>query len=292
MRLPLASDVSVPRSEASTRITRSPKRNIDVQVAQVVAKRLGDLVVAEVEQVGPRIDDRHLGAERREHRRELDADHARSDDHDRVRQLPQAQHDVVAVEHRRAVEGDLGRMGRLRARREHDVLRGEPPLGAVRAPRRRRVCGSTSRRRALDHRHVVPQQLVADDVALALDHLAHAQRDVVDRDLVLQAVALAVDRALVEPGQVEDRLANRLRRDRAGVHAGAADRGVPLDQRDLATELRRLDGRLLTRRPRTDDDDLELRAHEASFAVRERSGNAVTVCSRLRVRTASRAPAR
>ena len=59
---------------------------------------------------------------------------------------------------------------------------------------------------------------------LGLDDVARAHGDVVDRDALLEAVALAVDRALVQPGEVEDRLADRLRRDRAGVDARTAQR--------------------------------------------------------------------
>ena len=177
------------------------------------------------------------------------------------------------------------------AAREHDELGRQAPLGAVRRRHRQRVRVDEPGR-PFDQRNVVPQQLVADDVPLPLHHLPDAERDVLDRDLVLQPVALAVDRSLVQPRQVEDRLADRLRRNRPRVDADTADRGVPLDQRDALAELRRLDRRLLARRPRADDDDLELRAHRGSFSARGLHGNGVTVCSSFRLRKVSRARAR
>ena len=177
--------------------------------------------------------------------------------------------------------------------REHDEVGREPALGAVRPSATASVCGSARLRRSLEQRDVVPEQLVADDVALALDDLAHAQRDVVDRDLVLQPVALAVDRALVEAGQVEDRLADRLRRDRAGVHAGAADRRRGARSARRACRASRTgwppsgpQGRSRRRRGRT-------RAHEPSFSVTERSRQRRSpLVSTARLRTVSRAPAR
>ena len=105
----------------------------DVELAQVVAQRLRDLGIAEVEHRAARIDDRDARSERGEHRCELDTDHAGADDHDRRRQSREAQHDVVGVEDRRAVELDLGRMCRRRPGRDHD------PFGRARAVRCRRA---------------------------------------------------------------------------------------------------------------------------------------------------------
>ena len=86
----------------------------DADVAQVVLERLGDLVVAEVEQAVALLDHGDLGAERGEHRRVLDADHAAADDDERARQVRQLQ-DAVRVEH--ACESSnstvFGRFGRV-----------------------------------------------------------------------------------------------------------------------------------------------------------------------------------
>ncbi len=73
-----------------------------------------------------------------------------------------------------------------------------------------------------------------------------------DRDLGLDPVAGAVHVALGEAGQVEHRLAQRLRRDRAGVDADPAHHGVPLGHGDPLAQLRRRDRGLLPARSRAD----------------------------------------
>ena len=87
-----------------------------------------------------------------------------------------------------------------------------------------------------------------------------------------QAVAPAVDLALVEAGQVDDRLANRLRRDRARVDGDPAERARPLDERDSAAQLGRLDRRLLTRRPGADHEDVVVVAHWPWAMISARAG--------------------
>ena len=153
-----------------------PEPEDDVQVAQVVAERLDDLGVAEVEQLGPGLDDRHPRSERREHRRVLDADHPRPDDQERIGDLLEVQ-DAVRVEHVRSLKSTLlGRAGRVptaitifSARDlaahavlvgdRHGVRIGELPLAGEDAD-------------------VVSRELVADDVGLALDHSLRAPEEV------------------------------------------------------------------------------------------------------------------
>ena len=156
-------------------------------VAQVVLQRLGDLVVAEVEQAVALLDHGHLGAERREHGRVLDADHAAADDDERARQVRQLQ-DAVGVEHRRVVELDRLRPVRARADRDHDVVgRDAALLAARRDGDRVRV---DEARVAVQQLHVVARQLVAHDVDLALDDGLRAPEEILDRDVVLDLVAL------------------------------------------------------------------------------------------------------
>ena len=141
---------------------------------------------------------------------------------------------------------------RLRAAREHERGRRHTPRRPGSVDDEKRVL-VLERRRPVEQRHVVAEQLVADHGPLALDDVARSRGEVVHRDLVLQPVALAVDRPLAHPRQIEDRLTDRLRRDRAGVDelppssAGAR-------QGDAPPQLRGLDRRLLSRRPGADDD--------------------------------------
>jgi hypothetical protein len=89
---------------------------------------------------------------------------------------------------------------------------------------------------------------------------------VADRDLVLDPVALPVHLALVQAGQVQDRLTHGLGRDGAGVDADAAEHVGPLDDRHAALQLRRGDGRLLAARPGPDDEKIEV-VHASSVGA-------------------------
>ena len=93
-----------------------------VHVAHGVRERLGDLAVHEVEEARPLVDERHLHAERREHRRVLDADDAGADDDHRAREELEAE-DAVGIQDRLAVHGDAGRRRGPRARRDDDLVR-------------------------------------------------------------------------------------------------------------------------------------------------------------------------
>src|SRR5438093_1983240 len=106
---------------------------------------------------------------------------------------------------------------------------------------------------------VVPRQLVADDVDLALDHLTRAHGQVLDGDLILDAVAVAVDGALAEPGQVDDRLAESLGRDRSAIDRNAA-KLAPFHDRRAPSKLGRLDRRLLPRGAGADDQKFVVEA--------------------------------
>jgi hypothetical protein len=101
-------------------------------------------------------------------------------------------------------------------------------------------------------RDPVPGQLAADDVALPADHVLRPGRQVGDRDLVLDPVRLAVHLALVQAGEVEHGLTQRLGRDCAGVQAHPAEHPRPLHHGDAAVQLGRGDRGLLAARAGTD----------------------------------------
>jgi len=107
-------------------------------------------------------------------------------------------------------------------------------------------------------RDPVAGQLAAHHVHLTADHVGGPGGQVGDGDLVLDPVALPVHLPLVQTGQVEDRLAQGLGRDRARVQAHTADHVLALDDRHPPLELRRSDGRLLATRPRADHQHVEV----------------------------------
>ena len=159
--------------------------------------------------------------------------------------------DPVGVDDGALVELDAGRPGGPGAGGDHDLVRGGPADPAVAAVDLHRVRVEEAAR-AGHGRDPVTGQLAAHHVHLPADHVAGAGGQVGDGDLVLDPVALPVHLPLVEAGQVEDRLAQRLGRDRARVQAHAADHVLALDDRHPAVELRRGDGGLLAAGPRAD----------------------------------------
>ena len=109
------------------------------------------------------------------------------------------------------------------------------------------------------------------------------------RDVLGDRVVAAVERALAEPGEVQDRLAQRLRRNRAGVEAHAADHLLAVDDGDLLAELRRGDRALLAGRAGADDDEVVRRGvHRPSAS----HGRPEVLMGRRRRRRARRFPPR
>jgi len=118
--------------------------------------------------------------------------------------------------------------------------------------------GSCSRRR-LSIRvggDVVARQLIADHVDLAGHHMVDPGGDVGDGDVLLDPVGLAVELALIQPGQVQHRLAEGLGRDGPGVDANTAHHVAAVDDRGPLPQLGRRDGRLLTGRTGADDGEV------------------------------------
>jgi hypothetical protein len=139
-----------------------------------------------------------------------------SDHHQRTRDAPHAQHGI-GVHDVVVVELDLGGPRRLRPGGDDDVLGGDGVVvAAVLALDRDGVLVHETGGAAEDL-DVVAQQLAADHLHLPPDDARRAREQVGDGDLGLHAVARAVHVALGETGKVEHRLAQRLRRDRAGV---------------------------------------------------------------------------
>ena len=256
----------MPPSCRSTRGHLSPKRNVTPRSRRWYCSASTICVVAELEQPLALLDHRHLRAERGEHRRVLDADHAGADDDERARDALQLQ-DAVRVEDRALVEVDVA--GRAGARADGDDDRCRPSAGAPRrsAPRRRSCagrrtapspCSSATWLRASWSRMT--------SISRSITCCVRAN-EVVDRDLVLDPVALAVDLALGHAGQVEDGLAQRLGRDRARVHADAADHVPPLDDRRRAGRAWPPGSRPSGRRGRSRDDEVVVMRHTAQQRI-------------------------
>src|SRR5271157_4966069 len=228
----------------------------DGEIAQVVLERLDHLDVTELEHPVALLHDRDLGAEGREHGRVLDPDHAGARDHHRARDRLQVD-DPVGGDDGALVELDAGRPGGPGAGGDHDLVRAGPADAALAAVDLHGVRVQEAARTG-HGRDPVTGELAAHHVHLAADHVGGPGGQVGDGDLVLDPVALAVHLALVQAGQVEDRLAQGLGRDRARVQAHTAHHVLALDDRHPPLELRRGNGCLLAARPRAEYQHVEV----------------------------------
>src|SRR6266487_1867081 len=109
--------------------------------------------------------------------------------------------------------------------------------------------GIDERGKSLNQFNVVAFQLVRDDIQFVFDDLVLPRHEVAERQALLQGIGDVGKRAELEPMQVEDRVLERLARERAGIDARAADDRLLLDDGDTLAELGRLDSRLLPSRP-------------------------------------------
>ena len=134
----------------------------------------------------------------------------------------------------------------------------------------------------------VAHQLRAHHVDLLADDVLGARQQVSRGDLLLDAVAGAVELPLAHAGEVDDRLAQRLRRNRSGVDADPTEHASAFDHRDRLAELRGSDGGLLPTWPRPDDDEVVLlhRTH----GTKVYAGWADLACRRGQYRREQRSP--
>ena len=117
--------------------------------------------------------------------------------------------------------------------------RGEPSSGVISS-----VCSSTNARRAVDEVDVVAREVGADALPFVPEHRLLAAHELRHRRRAGERDRQAVHLALAVAGEEERGLAQRLRRERAGVDAGAAERGRLLDDGDALAEVGRLHGAL------------------------------------------------
>ena len=248
-------------------------------------ERLRGVGIELLEQARARVDDGDLAAEGPEDAGVLGADHAAPhDDHARGDAL-EAQH-RVGVDDDLVVEGKEVRAERGRSGGDEEDLAGDAAQRlAVRADLDRvRADESCESLNALD---AVTLEVLVDALPFRLDDRALAVHEVGDGDVVLDRVVDAVEPALAEPGEVKGRFAQRLARDRARVHGGAARLGRPLDDADPLAEVRGLRGSFLAGGAAADDNEVEVVrmwkdvvAHAAGRSGADIAGRPVRASSR------------
>ena len=93
-------------------------------------------------------------------------------------------------------------------------------------------------------------------IDLVIERDVQARPEIGCGQILLHAVGTAVEATLAPSGQVQNRLAQGLGRDRAGVNRNAADPAAPFDDQDIPSEFRRLNGSAAPRRPAADHDQI------------------------------------
>ena len=197
-------------------------QRLDAEIGEAPHDRLRQLRIVERQDLGQRLDDRHLGAELGEGHAELHPDIARADHRERLRNLGQRQR----IGRRQNVAAELERrqFHRLRAGRKDEMLGDDARLASVGADGRRLAIDD--RRRSQERTHLGLLQKNADAVGEASD------------DRILpgdRARVIELRRANREPeGAERARLAQAMRR------AGGVDqrlRGNAADVEAHSTEL-------------------------------------------------------
>src|SRR5262249_16111605 len=152
----------------------------------------------------------------------------------------------VAVADQLVVKGDVFRAIRRGAGGDEEDRAAEDLLAEGVADDE--LIRGAERRRALVAVDAVAHEVVIDALPLLLDDDVLAVHEGAHGELALHGdVDGLLVAALVEAGEVQGRLAQGLRGNRAGVHARAAEDGLALDERHALAEVRRLRRSLLTR---------------------------------------------
>ena len=138
----------------------------------VVRERLDHLLIQEVEDGGPLVDDGHRIAQRGEHGGVLQANHARAHD-DHVLAEGVEGEELVGVDDVAAVERDLRAVCGARPAGDEDVLGGHGNAATRRLDDEGVRVGEA--RGAVDGLDAIALELAADDLGFAVQHGAHPQ---------------------------------------------------------------------------------------------------------------------
>src|SRR5581483_9389640 len=109
--------------------------------------------------------------------------------------------------------------------------------------------------------NAISRKLGLCNVDFRLDNVLDAEGKIAHRDLLLDAIADAVNVLVVVAGKMQDGLPHCFARDGAGINTNAADQLPLFDERYSFAAFGALDCRALTRRTRTNHEQIKLR-HE------------------------------
>jgi len=114
-----------------------------------------------------------------------------------------------------------------------------------------------------DQIDAIARHLVLHDLNFVLDDVVGAKGEIFDRDRFFKAIFGSVQGALAKSRELQDRFAEGLARDGAGVGTDAADDFFAFDDADFFAELGGLDRSLLAGRPGPYDEKIVL-SHQVS----------------------------
>ena len=239
--------------------------DVDLLLLEAAHDDVGDVVVETWEDLGECLEDRHLGPEVGERRRELAADRPATDDGNPGRHVVEVE-DLVTG-HDRATPLEVGDQAGHRSGREHDVGAGDLGGRPVRPGNGHDVVGAeaTDPVEDLDLAGLAHRRDAADEPGddLLLAGLGHGE--VHARRTGLDAEVGGVLDVAVHGGGLEERLGG----DAAPVEARAAE-GVHLDQCHLGAGRSGVEGAGVAARTSSDEDEIELlgrRDHPLSVSV-------------------------
>ena len=106
--------------------------------------------------------------------------------------------------------------------------------------------------------HAVAHELVLQHLDFVVERLVQPLDQVAGGNILLDPIAPSVKAPLAPAGQVEHRLAQCLRRDRAGMNRNAAEPPPLVDHQHGLAELGRLNRRAASGRAGADDDHVEM----------------------------------
>src|SRR6266567_4942224 len=186
----------------------------------MVSQRLHHFRIGNLQQPRALLHDNHAHAQRREHARVLHHDDAAAHHNQRFRQLWHAQ-DLVAINNVAAVDGHFWIGSRLGARGDYYELGLEFSVAV--AVLHANVVRVQKLPRTVDQIDAVALELVLDDPYFILHHMLDAEVQVRHGHFAFVAVVGPVEILVVEPGEMQHRLAHGLAGDCAGIYAHAAD---------------------------------------------------------------------
>jgi hypothetical protein len=237
-------------SDARDLFTETKRR---AHLPKVIGERLDDFAIDEIEDRGTLIDESDFRAESGEEGGVLETDDARTDDDQFLRDAVDAGN-LIGIDDVLAVEGNVRAVRRARAASDQKMAGPQERFLAV-------VydfdCVRIDKlREALKDCDVVALELRVNHFRFARDDRLYPRREFLDGNIAIRVVA--VDALHGRAGELKDRFAHGLARDRARVDAHAAHHQGAVDDGDALAHFCRANRAFLPGRTAADHNEIKL----------------------------------